>query len=60
MEWTVRYFEHNKEVWEDRRVAGCPGPASYAARKATMWGDIATDADQIFALVNRSYTRRFQ
>jgi hypothetical protein len=57
MGWTVRYFAHNREVWEERRKnAKHAGPASYAARKAAMWGDIATDADNAFSVVNRSYT----
>jgi hypothetical protein len=59
MEWTVRYFLYNKEVWEERRNPECPGSASYAARKAAMWFALAADADQTFAHVNRLYSRQF-
>jgi hypothetical protein len=59
MVWTVRYFAHNKGVWEKRRNATPPGPASYAARKAAMWCTLASDADQAFSQVNRSYRKLF-
>jgi hypothetical protein len=59
MQWTVRYFLYNKEVWEERRNPQCPGPASYAARKAAMWFALATDADRTFAQVNKLYNRQF-
>jgi hypothetical protein len=60
MEWTVRYFAYNKKVWEERRnIAQRAGPASYAARKAAMWHDVATDADRVFSVLNGSYNRQF-
>jgi hypothetical protein len=59
MEWTVRYFAYNKKVWEERgEIAERPGPAAYAARKAAMWCDIATDADRAFSVLNMSYSRQ--
>lgn len=59
MVWTVRYFVHQMEVWDQKRKdAGHPGAASYAARKAAMWCAMARDADQTFSMVNRLYTQR--
>ena len=56
MQWTVCYFLHNMEVWEDRRKNTRPqGLAAYAARKSAMWKAMATDADQLFAQVNGLY-----
>ena len=56
MQWTVRYFLHNMEVWEDRRKHAKPqGLAAYAAHKSAMWKAMATDADQLFAQVNGSF-----
>jgi hypothetical protein len=60
MEWTVRYFAYKKDVWEERKIAEHPGPASYAARKAAMWYAMALDADLQFSVVNGSYIRQFK
>ncbi len=57
MVWTVHYFVHNMEVWEERQKnSEHPGPAAYAACKAAMWCAMANDADQAFSQGNRSYT----
>ena len=59
MQWTIRYYMHQSEVWEERgRVAGHSqksGAAAYAARKTQMWRDMAAVAEKKFAAVNCNY-----
>jgi hypothetical protein len=59
MQWTVCYFLHNMQVWENRRDAGA-GPAAYAARKSAMWHSMACNADHLFSTVNSSYITRLE
>ncbi|KAF9489119.1 hypothetical protein BDN71DRAFT_1477323 [Pleurotus eryngii] len=37
MEWTVRYFKHNHDVWVDRSSNSSPGAKAYARRKAAQY-----------------------
>ncbi|KAF9487326.1 hypothetical protein BDN71DRAFT_1594552 [Pleurotus eryngii] len=37
MEWTVRYFKHNHDVWVDRSSDSSPGAKAYVRRKATQY-----------------------
>jgi hypothetical protein len=59
MEWTTRYFLHRAEKWQaqlgDENLQA--GPKAYAARQAAQWGDLASDAEQAFRVVNREYTK---
>ena len=58
MEWTVQYFLHNRDVWEEQRKSSLhPGPALYAAHKASMWNYMALDANQTFSQQNSMYKR---
>ena len=58
MQWTVRYFLHQAQQWDDRCDAEneirslAPGPAAYAARKAAMWRWVALKAKKCFLKVN--------
>jgi hypothetical protein len=59
MEWTIRYYIHQAEVWKERRHVSDdqrnPGAAAYAARKSRMWSDVAEAAEKKFLSVNSSY-----
>jgi hypothetical protein len=56
MQWTVRYFLYNVQLWEGRRRnSTLHGPASYAARKAAMWHYMALNADRIFRSIDVLY-----
>jgi hypothetical protein len=64
MEWTVRYYIHQSEVWKQRgRVAkqgNKEGPAVYAARKSHIWWDVAAAAERKFIAVNSTYVSTMQ
>jgi hypothetical protein len=59
MEWTMRYFMHEAEVWEGRRRVAVhddkAGAAAYAARKRHTWREMAAAADTKFMGINNSY-----
>lgn len=59
MQWTIRYYMHQSEVWQKRRRVALndnkPGAAAYAARKTRMWGDMAAAAEKKFLNVNSTY-----
>ena len=63
MQWTVRYFLRQAEIWQQRAVGAAeagrpgPGPVSYALRKSAAWRTMAHSAEEIFMTVNSSYTR---
>ena len=58
MQWTVKYFEHQAEEWDQLGGAGnegtvlASGPAAYAARKAAMWRWLANKATKRFIEVH--------
>ncbi|KAF9490610.1 hypothetical protein BDN71DRAFT_1592744 [Pleurotus eryngii] len=37
MEWTVRYFKHNHDIWVDQSSNSSPGAKAYAQRKAAQY-----------------------
>jgi hypothetical protein len=59
MQWTIRYFIHEAEVWEGRRSVAVHdnkmGAAAYAARKRHTWREMAAAADTKFIAINNSY-----
>ena len=61
MQWTVKYFDFQSGMWEDRGIVveheGHRGPAAYAARKAAMWTSLAENAHIKFKAVNGKYVR---
>ena len=58
MQWTVRYFLHNRGLWEERRRNSIgPGLVAYATRKASMWNFMALHADHTFSEQNSQYKR---
>jgi hypothetical protein len=64
MKWTVHFFIHNQQVWEERRKAesdnGAVGLTAYAARKVAIWGWMAQDANSSFMKANSSYVTSLQ
>jgi hypothetical protein len=62
MEWTIRYYIHQAEVWKERKHVSDDqrnqGAAAYAARKSQMWLDMAAAAETKFSRVNSSYVTR--
>ena len=52
MQWSVCYFMHKTQVWEEHRknalVDNKYGAAVYAARQSAKWSDMACHADQAF------------
>ncbi|KAF9492498.1 hypothetical protein BDN71DRAFT_1396630, partial [Pleurotus eryngii] len=54
MEWTVRYFKHNHDVWVDRSSGSSPGAKAYARRKATQYLRQAQVAEGEFIKYNRA------
>lgn len=63
MDWTVRYYIRQSEVWKNRKsvaeVMADMGAAVYAARKAAMWMDMAVDSAGQFLAVNLLYKSPF-
>jgi hypothetical protein len=61
MQWTVKYFDVQSAIWENRGIVaqhdGRDGAAAYAARKAAVWHSVAGNADTRFKAVNRQYIR---
>jgi len=59
MEWTVRYYLHQAEIWEDRGIqaefARDLGSTAYAHRMIATWRGIAQAANARFRSVNQSY-----
>ena len=57
MEWTVRYFLHQAEVWKHRGtivaidVTSQAGRRAYAARKSAMWQGLALVANDKYIKV---------
>jgi hypothetical protein len=50
MEWTVKYFQHREQQWEERRCAvsderiAAGGLRCYAAKQAGLWRKFAESA----------------
>lgn len=61
MQWTVKYFDFQSEMWENRGIVaehgGRRGATAYAARKAAMWHSLAENAAARFKAVNSQYIR---
>lgn len=57
MQWTVRYFIHQSELWKKRSNSfnNLPGTVAYGARQAARWFLRASAADIEFKLCNKSY-----
>lgn len=59
MDWTVRYYIYQSEVWEDRKNmaqgSNDNGAVAYASRKEAMWMDMAAGAATKFHAINPSY-----
>jgi hypothetical protein len=55
MKWTMNYFQKQQERWElQRQNVGSGdlkkgGLQAYAAKQASMWGSLASQAREIFA-----------
>lgn len=48
MDWTIRYFDYQKEVWEKRAMkTGEDGHQAYACRQAAMWEELGKDGRRI-------------
>jgi len=59
MEWTTRYFLYRAGKWQTQfgKENQQAGTKAYAARQAAQWGDLASDADRAFRVVNREYKK---
>jgi hypothetical protein len=57
MEWTVRYYHRQINVWNEREVDtnNSLGARSYAARKAATWRAMAVAAQRQFQAVNPAF-----
>jgi hypothetical protein len=59
MEWTVRYYIHQSQIWKTRRKVstdmGDNGAAVYASRKEAMWFDMASKSHSQFSINCASY-----
>ncbi|KII83090.1 hypothetical protein PLICRDRAFT_119855, partial [Plicaturopsis crispa FD-325 SS-3] len=59
MDWTVRYFRHQGDIWVERtRVAqeeGKQGSAAYGARQAAMWAKFCSQARMVFHDAKSTY-----
>ncbi|KAF9489479.1 hypothetical protein BDN71DRAFT_1528972 [Pleurotus eryngii] len=54
MEWTVRYFKHNHDIWVDQSSDSSPGEKAYARRKAAQYLRQAQVAEGEFIKYNRA------
>lgn len=61
MEWTVRYFLGQLDLWisrnRDAKINGLDGAAAYASRKMLMWMTMAHDAEAKFISINPNHYR---
>jgi hypothetical protein len=52
MTWTILYFQHQKEVWDERakmsEVMEETGHTAYAMKQAEMWGKFAEEGTRRF------------
>jgi hypothetical protein len=56
MQWTVRYYLRQSEIWKERSNYNfSPGAMAYAARLSTTWLVRASTADKEFKLLNKGY-----
>ena len=58
MKWTTKSFLYKAQQWQDRfeETNIDPGPRAYAARQASQWRFMASEADRLFRSVNSDYT----
>ena len=57
MEWTVRFFAHQHDIWQRcEDTANVLDTMAYASRKAAMWQALAINADKTFANINHAYS----
>jgi hypothetical protein len=59
MEWTTRFFLKRAADWRERAglPTPLPGPRAYAARQASQWSQMASEAERVFAAVYPGYIR---
>jgi hypothetical protein len=61
MQWTVRYYLHQADIWADCGIRteyrGDRGATAYARRQLAMWTEAARTADVRFKSVNAGYQR---
>ena len=56
MEWTIKYFQHREQQWQQRRSAiaddavGIAGLQCYAAKQAGLWRRFAEKAMETFRI----------
>ena len=57
MQWTTSSFLHKAQEWHNRydEPDVNPGPKAYAARQASQWKSIASDADHLFQTAHSDY-----
>ena len=62
MEWTVRYFLYQSELWKGRAF-DCPdtnGAMAYASRQSAIWYCRACSAEKDFKFSNHNYVKLIQ
>jgi len=59
MQWTVRYFQHKMQMWDEHRRISISakkfGAAAYAACQSATWDKMAKVADHTFSLEKTFY-----
>ncbi|KAF9470577.1 hypothetical protein BDN70DRAFT_821165 [Pholiota conissans] len=59
MEWTIRFYLHHANVWQQRSdnqaEEGNAGAVSYALRKSAMWKELVPLAENQFRKANPNY-----
>lgn len=59
MQWTVRYYLHQAEIWTDREIrtehSGDSGAMAYARRQSVRWTEAARAANIRFKSINSTY-----
>ena len=59
MEWTVRSYKREANIWRERAARakenGEPGHAAYGLRKSALWEDLISLAEERFMAVNVNY-----
>lgn len=58
MQWTVRFFVHNSEMWNRVQETGAgvgAGAIAYARKKKSTWEQLSHKSDRTFTLLNHGY-----
>lgn len=57
MDWVVRYYIYQANLWEVRQKSNLitPGAVAYAARQHFRWKDIAASAKRRFKVTIRNH-----